>query len=228
MYCKFCLPIAGIAALVASITIAQPSKDTAKPKSPVAQPTDQKPPLPKGWTEADMQACMDAGTPGEMHKLMAEGVGTWAAKSTMWMTPDSEPSTSDCTVKVSTMMDGRFTKCEMSGEMAGMGPFSGFGLQGYDNVSKKFQGTWVDSMGTGMMMGTGDISSDGKTMNWTYTFNCPVAKKQATMRQVERITGKDTRTMQMFGPDPKTGKEYKIMEMTMTRTSGGPAVTSGH
>src|SRR5688572_3180198 len=56
--------------------------------------------LPPGWTEADMQACMAAGTPGEMHKRLAQGVGEWKGKNTMWMGPGSEPMTTDCTSKV--------------------------------------------------------------------------------------------------------------------------------
>jgi hypothetical protein len=46
-------------------------------------------------------------------------------------------------------MDGRFIKLEMEGDMPGMGPFHGFGLYGYDNVSQKYQATWIDNCGRG-------------------------------------------------------------------------------
>src|SRR6185369_8383638 len=89
--------------------------------------------------------------------------------------------------------------------------FNGFGLNGFDNVSQKFQSVWVDNMGTGMMNGTGELSSDKKTMTWTMTYNCPIQKKPVVMREVETWTGKDSMTFTMFGPDAKTGKEYKVM-----------------
>ena len=43
------------------------------------------------------------------------------------------------------------------------------------------------------------------------------------MRQVEKTTGPDTKTLEMFGPDPKSGKEYKMMTIELTRKSGGQA-----
>lgn len=227
------LAIVGAAAVAASFAIAQPAKDTkgVKPVQPAKQTTGQpaeQPQLPKGMTAEDMQACIEAGTPGPMHEHLASGVGTWKGKSTMWMTPEADPVVSECESNVTVIMDGKFTKCEMKGDMPGMGPFHGFGIYGFDNVSKKFQSTWIDSMGTGMMQGTGELSSDGKTLTWTYTVNCPIQKKPVTMKEIERITGKDTMTLEMRGPDPKTGKEYKLMEATMTRTAGAPAVKSGH
>jgi hypothetical protein len=229
MYCRLCVAVVGIAALSTSIALAQASKDSsatkpghgnapgqtagkAAPQTPPGQPQ-----LPAGWTEADMQACMIAATPGPMHAYLVESVGVWAGKTTMWMGPGTEPMKSECTSTITAMMDGRFTRCEVSGDMPGMGPFNGFGVYGFDNVGQKFQSTWFDNCGTGMMVGTGELSSDHTTMTWTFTYNCPVAKKTTVMREVERRTGKDSMTLEMFGSDPKTGKEYKMMQIDFTR-----------
>lgn len=208
---------------VASITIAQPSKDS----KPAGQPEMK---LPPGWTEADMQACMAAGTPGKMHEHLAKGVGVWQGKNTMWMGPGAEPMKSECIATITPMMDGRFTKCETAGDMPGMGPFSGFGLYGFDNVSQKFVSTWIDNCGTGMMTGTGELSGDGKTLTWTCSYNCPIAKKAVAMREIDTITGPDTRKLEMYMNDPKSGKEYKMMEILFTRkpgTGGTAALPTG-
>jgi hypothetical protein len=215
MYCrKLFVPVLvcaiGMISLVAS-RAAEPSKD-AKPGA--GQPEMK---LPAGWTEADMQACMVAATPGKMHEHLAKSVGVWQGKNTMWMGPDSEPTKSECVSTVTPMMDGRFVKCDIAGDMPGMGPFTGFGLYGYDNVGKKFQCTWVDNCGTGMMVGTGELSSDGSTLTWNFTYNCPIAKKPVTMREIETITGPNTKTLEMFGADPKSGKEYKMMSIEFTK-----------
>ena len=227
MKCSTSLRIVGVAAIITaagSLAIAQQPKDKPTPKSPTATaPPSEQPHLPRGWTEADMQACIEAGTPGPMHAHLAESIGIWNGKTTMWMGPDSEPLKSECVTTISPMMDGKFIKVETKGEMPGMGPFNGFGLYGYDNVSEKFQSTWIDNMGTGMMIGTGDLSSDGDTLTWNFTYNCPIAKKPVKMREVERRTGKDTATLEMFGTDPKSGKEYKMMEIAMTRVPGSAA-----
>jgi hypothetical protein len=191
-----------------------------------ASPAGQDMQLPKGWTEADMQACMAAATPGPMHAFLAEGAGTWAGKTTMWMGPDTDPMTSDCTSTTAVVMDGRYVMCDMKGEMPGMGPFTGHGIQGYDNVSKKFVGTWIDNCSTGVMQGVGELSADKKTLTWEYTMNCPLTKKPTVMREVERITGPDTRTLEMFGKDPKSGAEYQMMRIEFKRTGKAPAMTS--
>jgi hypothetical protein len=116
--CHFAsLGLVAAMAVAGSIAFAQsqtPPKERDKPapsKAAQQTPPDQMPQLPPGWTEADMQACMAAGTPGEQHAHLAESVGTWHGKTTMWMAPGTEPMTSECTSSVTPMMDGRFTKC---------------------------------------------------------------------------------------------------------------------
>lgn len=209
-----------VVTLAGSVAFAQTGKEN-KPAAPAAKPAAQaEHAMPEGMTEADMKACMEAGTPGEMHAHLAKGVGVWAGKTKMWMAPGAEPMTSECTTTISSIMDGRFTKCEVAGEMPGMGPFNGFGLYGFDNVAQKFQSTWIDNCGTGIMTGTGELSSDGKTMTWNFSYNCPITKKPAIMREVERYTGKDSMVLEMFNTDPKTGEEFKMMEITYTRKTG--------
>lgn len=186
--------------------------------SALAQQEGQ-PQLPPGMTMEQMEACAAAAAPGEMHTFLAEGKGTWQGKCTMWMTPAAEPMQSECITTITPILDGRFVKNKTEGEFAGMGPFTGFGLYGYDNVSQQFQGTWIDNCSTGMMTGTGELNSAGDTIEWTFNYNCPLTNKPAVFREVERRTGEDTMTLTMYGPAPDTGKEYKIMEIKYTRTS---------
>lgn len=206
--------IAAVAGLVtaATIAIAQPAQDA----KPAGQPEMK---LPAGWTPEDMQACMAAGTPGKMHEHLAKAVGVWAGKSTMWMAPGSEPMKSDCTATITPLFDGRYTKCDWAGEMPGMGPYNAMGVYGFDNVSQKFVSNWMDNHSTGIMNGTGELSSDGKTMTWNYTYNCPMNKKPTVMREIETITGPNTKTLEGFAPDPKSGKEYKMMSIELTKKS---------
>lgn len=205
----------GLAAAVGSVAIANNSPRDAKPK-PAAQPEMK---LPPGWTEADMQACVLAGTPGKQHEHLAKDAGVWHGKTTMWMAPGAEPMTSECTSTVTPMMDGRYTKVEMAGEMPGMGPYNGLGLYGFDNVSQQFVSTWMDNHSTGIMRGTGERSPDGRTMTWKFTFNCPVTKKPTVLREVETVTGPNTKTLEMFGAEPRSGREYKMMRIELTRKS---------
>lgn len=230
--CSLCA-VAGIAVMAGSLVIAQPGSQPdrtrpATPSTPAGQPQKDaaKPQLPPGMTEADMKACEAAATPGPEHKKLAEIAGTWSGKTKMWMSPDqSEPMESTCTTKITPIMDGRYIKIETEGEMPGMGPFNGFGLNAYDNVSQKYQTTWIDNCGTGIATGTGEVSPDGKTYTWKLTYNCPIQKKPTTLREVEKRTSKDAFTLEMFGLEPHSGKEFKMMEIAYTRTGAAPATT---
>ncbi len=201
------LAFAAGASLLVSVT-------TAVAEEP---PSNQDMQLPPGWTPEDMQKMMEAGTPGEMHKFLAESIGTWRAETTMWMAPGAEPIKSTGTSKASPMMDGRYIKVEMSGEMPGMGMYNGFGIYGFNNLTEQFESTWIDNHSTGMMRGDGELASDGTTLTWTYNYMCPLTDKPCVMREIERVTGKNTKTLEMHGTDPKSGKEYKMMEIKFTR-----------
>ena len=194
-----------LASAVGSNGIAESPAD-AKAAAPGGQPELK---LPPGWTAADMQACMIAGTPGKMQLHLAKGVGVWDGKCTMWMAPGAEPMKSECTFTVTAVMDGRYTKGEMAGEMPGMGPYRGFGIYGFDNVSEKFVSTWIDNHSTGIMNGTGVLSPDGKTLTWNYVHNCPITKKPTVLQKVDTSTGPNSMTLEMFGEDPKSGKELR-------------------
>lgn len=213
LYVPACFLAAGVALLATTLALGE-DKPAAQPAAAKDQPEMK---LPPGWTAADMQACVMAATPGQQHKALAKDVGVWAGKNTMWMPGVPEPMKSESTTTITPILDGRYFKVEVAGEMPGMGPFHGFGVNGYDNVSKRYVSTWMDSMSTGIMNGTGEASEAGKTLTWTYRYNCPVAKKEVTMRQVEKNTGPDSKTIEMFGPDPKTGKEFKMMSIELTR-----------
>jgi hypothetical protein len=200
-------------AVVASLAIAETAKNQAG-----SQPEFK---LPPGWTMEDMEACMLAGTPGEEHKELAEAAGTWHGKVTMWMAPDTEPMpSSECTTKITPIMDGRYTKCEWTGEMPGMGPYNGLGIYGFDNVMKKYVAIWFDNHSTGIMQGEGERSANGKVLTLTYTHSCPITKKAAQIRSVETVTGPNTKTLEMFATEPKSGKEYKMMRAELTKKDG--------
>lgn len=210
----------------ASLAAAQPPKEQA----PKAQPSKVEPPkeqpaapampemqLPPGWTMEDMQACMAAGEPGEKQLRLTREAGTWYGKGHVWMGPGGEGAPAECQMKITSIMDGRYVQLEMKGDMPGMGPYHGMGINAYDNVSGEFVGTWIDSHSTGILNGKGVMSEDGKAMTWKHVYNCPITKKPTIMRQVERVTGPDTKSMEMFGNDPKSGKEYKLMAYEFTR-----------
>jgi hypothetical protein len=94
---------------------------------------------------------------------------------------------------------------------------------GYDNIEQKYIATWIDNFSTSMAQGEGELSKDGKTLTWTFTCNCPLTKKPMSMRQIETVTGPGAKTVEMFGTEPKTGVEFKMMRIELTKTAPAKA-----
>lgn len=91
-------------------------------------------------------------------------------------------------------------------------PFTGIGVTGYDNHTKKYVSTWMDSMSTTILVFEGTASTDGKTITQESHYDTPF-KGPLTWRSVTEIVDDNTWSFEMFGTD-KDGKEEKIMEIT--------------
>jgi hypothetical protein len=168
--------------------------------------------------EMDMQAMMDVykklGTPGAPHKLLASMAGSWTTKIKSCMEPGKPPMESTGTSEQKMVLSGRFLQQEFTGEMMGS-PFTGIGVTGYNNHTKKFVSTWMDSMGTAILFFEGTASTDGKTITLECRYDDPI-KGPMKWRSVTRFVDGNTHVFEMYGTD-KIGKEEKMMEITYTR-----------
>jgi Protein of unknown function (DUF1579) len=169
-------------------------------------------------SQADMQKMMETytklATPGPQHTQMAGMAGTWTTKTKSWMDPSQPPMESTGTCEQKVLLDGRFLQQECTGDMMGQ-KFNGIGLMAYDNFTKKYKATWMDSMGTGLYVFEGTSSPDGKTINMTSNWDDPMEGPMKA-RTVTKIIDNNTQVFEMYGTG-KLGKEMKMMEMTYTR-----------
>lgn len=162
-----------------------------------------------------MKAWMAYMTPGDVHKMMSSWDGTWSEDITMWMSPGAEAMKSKSSCTNSMIMGGRYQQNVHKGEFGGM-PFEGMGTLAYDNGKKIFMSTWIDNMGTGMMMLEGPW--DAKTNSCTLTGKQydPVSGKDMMVREVFTVMDDKKHKMEMY-MTPSGGKEYKSMEIIFTR-----------
>ncbi len=193
----------GLIVLLAAAAGAQ-EKGKAAEKGKKAGPMDEK---------AAMEMMQKAATPGDAHKKLEPVVGTFEAKVKMWMDPSKPPEESTGTSENTWVLGNRFVQMKYEGTMMGQ-PFSGMGFQGYDNVSKKYVGSWMDTMSTGMMTSTGTMT--GNVMKATDTMSDPMSGKAMKTTSQVTVADNDHHTMEMWGPGPD-GKNYKMMEITYTR-----------
>jgi len=171
-----------------------------------------------------MQQMMELSKLNDNHKLLAGLDGTWSYTVKMWMNPDpnAKPQESKGTAVRKSMMDGRFFVMDVTGKMDMPGPdgkkkemtFKGMGIEGYDNVKKKFVGTWVDNMGTGIMMSEGSYDPATTTFTYTGEYEAIPGMKQK-IREVMKIADKDHMSFEWY--EDRGGKEAKTMEINYTR-----------
>ena len=166
--------------------------------------------------KAQMEAWTKAMTPGAEHKRLAQAVGTWNATVTMWEGPGAQPQVSQGVTKRHMALGGRVLVDEWTGQMMGM-PFEGLGTTGYDNVSKKWWGTWSDNTSTGLMTTSGDCDADPKK-GCTYTgkmINMMTGKEEQN-RQTVSWNGPDEEHFKMYAKGPD-GTEFQVMDIVSKR-----------
>jgi hypothetical protein len=208
---------------MSGVSMAQDSahKPESKPTGqPAAAPHGEKP----GGADADaMKKMMDswaaAAMPGEMHKWLAHRTGEWDMEvvTTNPMDPSQTEKTAG-TSKSHAIMDGRFILTEVKATMMGQ-PFEGFEITGYNNVTKKFESAWIDSMGTGIFNSTGTYDEKTKQLTMAGEMVDAASSQKVGMRSVITIKDNDHSTFEMFGPG-MDGKESKVLTINYTRKGG--------
>jgi len=177
-------------------------------------------PKAEEWVPVDsataMKAMMESGTPGKEQALLAKANGNWQAEITMWDSPEATPSKFKGLVTNKMVMGGRYQVSNFKGNMMGM-PFEGTSTTGYDNARKLWVSTWVDNMSTGIMNMEGTSDDASKTVTYTGKMICPANGKMCEIKQVMKTIDDKTEIMEMYGPDMKTGKQFKNMEMKLTK-----------
>jgi hypothetical protein len=166
---------------------------------------------------------MELANLNENHKLLAGFVGNWSYTVKMWMAPGAPPTESKGNAVCKALMDGRYFSTEnkgtfkmpgADGKMADVN-FTGIATDGYDNVKKKFVNSWIDSMGTSILVAEGTYDAASKTFTYTSEMEMmPGMKTKA--RQTVKVTDANHHTMEFF-EDRGTG-EAKVMEINVTRT----------
>src|SRR6266702_3184017 len=120
------------------------------------------------------------------------------------------------------MMDGRYFIGEFTGKMQMPGPdgkmkdmtFKGMSFEGYDNAKQKFVSSWIDNMGTGIMMSEGTYDPATKAFTYNSEIEMMPGMKQK-VREVIKIVDNNHHTFEWY--EDRGGQEAKTMEINYTR-----------
>jgi hypothetical protein len=163
---------------------------------------------------AMMEVYRKLATPGAPHAVLARMAGSWMTRTKGWMEADKPPTETTGTCEQKMILDGRFLLQDYKGDMMGS-PFTGINLIGYDNHTRKYVSTWIDSMSTGIYCFEGTAGEDGKTITQESRYDDPI-RGPMTWRSVTRIVDDDTLVYEAYST-VKGGKEEKMAETALTR-----------
>lgn len=180
------------------------AKTMVKPKAKAAATR-----APKAMSEEAMMAQWKAAsTPSAAHARLTPMVGTWRAKTTFTMAPGGPSEVHGGTSVHRFVLGGRYLEQVYKGLSMGM-PFEGIGYTGYDNVQKKYVGTWMDTFGTGLMSSVGVGNPTDERIDAVAEAIEPSGNKK-TFETIIRIRDHGHHSYEMWtkGPD---GKKYRVM-----------------
>jgi hypothetical protein len=153
--------------------------------------------------------------PGAEQKMLAGANGTWEAEVMMWMAPGGPEQKTTAITENKMILGGRYQQSTIKCKMMGM-PFEGISTLAFDNHKKQYQSTWIDNMGTGIMVMTGTWDEATKTINFNGRMMDPATAVEEDYRETFTLIDKDHQLMQMYAKG-RDGKEFKTMQIHYSR-----------
>lgn len=154
-------------------------------------------------------------TPGDVHKMMAKWNGNWDGDVSMWMQPGAPEEKSKIATVNKMVMNGLYQQGTHTGNMMGM-PFNGMGTLAYDIHKKEFINTWIDNMGSGIMVMKGPWDEATKTITLKGKMTDPGTTNDVDVKEKFIIVDDNTQEMKMYAMMPD-GKEFQTMNIKFTR-----------
>ena len=193
-------------------TVSSSSADTSKMASADKPADTAQAPVPDSATM--MKAWQAYMTPGDAHKMIAKSNGKWEEEVKMYMNPGAPPEVMKSTCENTMIMNGLYQYSVTKGNYNGM-PFEGHNTLGFNNATKKYQSTWIDNMGSGMMNMQGTWDSTSKMVVMTGFETDMISGKDMPVRETMKFTDDNHQTLEMF--ETRGGKESKTMEINYKR-----------
>ena len=164
--------------------------------------------------EAIARALENAMTPGEGQKRLEFLVGTFDVKVRVWLDPSKPPVESSATAVSTWVLGNRYVQQMLSGYI-GDEPWSGISYAGFDNVTKKYVSTYMDTGSTGMEWYTGTLDAAGTHGRMTATIADEVTGKPKTLELRLTIAANGDRVTELWEED--RGKMVKVVELQFSR-----------
>lgn len=164
-----------------------------------------------------MDACAAAGELKAEHGLMTPFEGTWKAHVKMWMDPSADAMEWTGKMTNRLVLGGRFLEQDYANDD---GTFSGKGLMGFNTIENRWEGVWVDTMATFMMIDQGSYHAGSKTWTMHSEMRDPGSGHMMSKRSTLEVHADGSHTLAMYftpSAGAHAGQESKCMEILYTK-----------
>jgi hypothetical protein len=152
--------------------------------------------------------------------ILALLMGTWDYTATVWTASDDKPYKSRGRITNEMILNDRFLSSSEVGNL-NMGGLDmsvhSQGFIGYDNAKNAFTSVWMDTLSTGMMIGSGTFDKKDKAIEETGNFTNPINGAGEKFRAELRFVDLNHYSRTIFTTG-KAGKESRLMEFEYSRT----------
>ena len=157
-----------------------------------------------------------AMTPGEGQKRLEAMVGTFDVAIRTWVDPAKPPIESSATSVSVWVLDKRYIQMMLAGKLDGEA-FSGIGYIGFDNVTKLYEATWMDTGSTGMTWYKGGFDASGKSATMKASVPDTLTGKPTPLELRMKISADGGHVTELWGKG-LGNKMFKMMELRYTRS----------
>ena len=160
--------------------------------------------------------CVAAGLPGAPHEKLQAFEGTWDAAVQFWMQPGADPVPSQGTMVNEWILGGRFLEQRYESDFMGS-PFHGRGLFGYSQLDQRYEGFWVDTMSTGMLIESGSYDESTRTFTMLGQVTNPADGQVMRKKTIITVESETRHTMAMHFSEGEPEEFWKCMEIVYTK-----------
>lgn len=158
----------------------------------------------------------NAMTPGAGQKRLEPMIGSFDVAIRTWVDPSKPPLESSGTMVSTWVLGHRYVQSMLTASVGGE-PFNGIGYIAFDNITKTYQATWMDSGSTGMTWYSGGFDASGKGATMKASQPSVLTGKHSPLELRMTINDDGGHVTELWGQG--LGRTmFKMMELRYTRS----------
>jgi len=175
---------------------------------------------------AAMEAFEQAISPGAPHRYLERMEGRWTFTTTLWPAPSAPAVEYGGEAEKSMILGGRYLQEDMRGEIEDQS-FTGRGVTGFDNLAGEFVNTWMDTLGTTIVVTRGGWLEEGESHELRGELRYPGVEEPVPMRTVTRVVDDDHHVFEYYVTPPGAAEEVRQLRTEFVRRGAEEEMEAG-